>query len=277
MTDPRGRRIQRYAPSQVPASAPAELRTWLASEFRAVAAVQTNAEWDSLADAPTDFPPGPHQHDWDDIFGEPGAYPPSPHVHGEADITDLDRLRWRGAWEPGVYERNDLVRDGRWLMAATATTSDEPVVEGDPFWAIDPEPVWTGQNTSAVFGARLLGTQDAEIICAMRVKARQSGPFDLWMVLNGLRIDVATGLALTAGVWREFHFHPIAIPAGATLDLVASGGSYNQAVDYFIGNPKVRGFLGAIYPPTPGELSDDAFGIDAYFILPTVSPDWEVL
>ncbi|CAL9956599.1 hypothetical protein VPHD479_0018 [Vibrio phage D479] len=55
-----------------------------------------------------------------------------PHTHPISDIIGLqaylDRIiNWRGEYANGiVYERNDLVRDGDWLMLALQETTDQP-------------------------------------------------------------------------------------------------------------------------------------------------------
>jgi hypothetical protein len=250
---------------------------WLESEFRAVAAVQTNAEWGSMEGAPEDFPPGPHQHDWADILNEPSSYPPSAHGHVEADITDLDRMRWKGVWAAGAYAKNDVVRERTWLVVASADTTAEPVPELVPEWGIDPEPTWGGANTAGVFGARVADLTLDVVVFAVRIKARQSGPFDVWIVKDGIRVDLAIGLDLAADVWREFHVAPFVMPAGGVLDIVASGGSYNEAVDYWLPNTNIKGFRGATYPPTAGQINENAYGVDLSYAPVVLGTGWKVL
>jgi hypothetical protein len=251
----RGRTLQRYAPSPVPPALGPDLLPWLAREFQRVAQVQDNANWDG-------------------IEGTPPELPPAPHDHIEADITDLDRMRWRGQWADGAYERNDVVRAERWLMVANKDTADPaaPASAGNA-WQIDPEPVWGGSNTALIFGLRV--TQFPCLVYGVRVRAKQSGNFDIWLQAVDGRMDIAAGLALTAGVWREFHVRPMIIDQA--FDVVVSGGSYNEAIDYWDTHPGLQGFLTATYPPTPAEVTEDAYGVDVLIEWPTQSADWDVI
>lgn len=49
------------------------------------------------------------------------------HTHVEANITDLDRLRLRGAWSAGTYQKNDVVlHRGGVFVAVQSTTTTPP-------------------------------------------------------------------------------------------------------------------------------------------------------
>jgi len=45
-------------------------------------------------------------------------------------------MNWRDVWFPGIYEANDVVKDGDWTMVANKQTTDNaaPQKIGDPFY-----------------------------------------------------------------------------------------------------------------------------------------------
>lgn len=67
----------------------------------------------------------PHQITWTQVGDKPATFPATAHTHTEAQITDLNRIRWRGAWVAGTYIQNDVVQDGEYLFVATAATTTE--------------------------------------------------------------------------------------------------------------------------------------------------------
>lgn len=58
-------------------------------------------------------------------------YAPIVHTHVEADVTDLDRVRWMGPWLSQAYAENDMVKDGDWTSVANKATSDRPAPQPD--------------------------------------------------------------------------------------------------------------------------------------------------
>lgn len=58
-------------------------------------------------------------------------YAPIVHTHLEADVTDLDRVRWMGIWLSQAYVKNDMVKDGDWTAIANKATTDRPAPQPD--------------------------------------------------------------------------------------------------------------------------------------------------
>ncbi|RLA39754.1 MAG: hypothetical protein DRR06_18620, partial [Gammaproteobacteria bacterium] len=131
----------------------------------------------SYATVDTDFQQvGVYNHE--DLAGrdEPDSHPTSAitgledfmagHDHSEAQITDLDRTRWKGAFVNGnTYEFNDMAVEGGYLGVVTgsATTDHlEPQTDGPEAVSLDRGLAMTGKtNVSLVTSVtRMLFTKD---------------------------------------------------------------------------------------------------------------------
>ena len=137
-------------------------------------------DWNDIENKPSTFPPSPHTHPLSEVPssltgtywrlndtwtvasfsglpGKPDTYPPSPHTHLEVDITDLDRIRWRGTFVDGnTYEKNDQVLDNgtgtTWTMLANKQTMDRaaPQADGNETYTAPDVPGYTTLSQSAV-------------------------------------------------------------------------------------------------------------------------------
>lgn len=66
----------------------------------------------------------------DQTFAD-GRYSQLGHTHTESQITNLDRLRWRGAWASGTYPKNDVVSyQGIIYVASVASVTTTPPGSG---------------------------------------------------------------------------------------------------------------------------------------------------
>lgn len=71
----------------------------------------------------------------------------------EADVTDLDRVRWRGNWVQGnTYLRNDAALDSPYLMVANQTTTERPGPESlfPPAWDLPDNMSWDAPDPSHI-------------------------------------------------------------------------------------------------------------------------------
>lgn len=78
----------------------------------------------------------------------------------EDDIVDLNRMRWRNAWQAGVeYVKNDTVVSSGYLAVANTATLDSPVPQpsGDPTYSLPTDPAWAtlSENDSVQYGAKV--------------------------------------------------------------------------------------------------------------------------
>lgn len=74
----------------------------------------------------------------------------------EADIVDLNRVRWRNVWVGGTqYVKNDMVVSAGYLAVANTDTTESPVpVEsGDPIYSLPTVPAWANQSHTGVVEA----------------------------------------------------------------------------------------------------------------------------
>lgn len=195
------------------------------------------------------------------------------HVQNVTDAHAIDdKLEWHGVWAAGAYVRNDMVRDQGWLMVANIDTSDAPAPAGlGEEYQLAPEPTWGPPvAVPAVFGMRW--SRGFGRLYGVRVKIPNAGPADVYLMINGVRRDIATAEALAANTWREWLFEPILL--GGPTDLVVSAGSYLFSTNYFL-DPDVRGFYGTTYPPS--SVTDEAYGADMLIDHLIESPDWDVM
>ena len=127
----------------------------------------------------------PHDTSWSNLLGKPAEYPPAAHTHVEADITDLNRLRWRHTFQGGeTYLKNDLAHQGQYTGVANKTTTDGP----EPAFIGDPTYIYQGTIGSETVSAR-------QVIFGLRIAAASGGH-----KIEGWRVNVVSGNSYTVYV-----------------------------------------------------------------------------
>lgn len=85
----------------------------------------------------------------------------------EADIVDLNRIRWRNVWVGGTqYVKNDMVVSAGYLAVANTDTTASPVPaeSGDPIYQLPTVPSWANQTHTGVVEAGNRYTVPASVL-----------------------------------------------------------------------------------------------------------------
>ncbi len=186
------------------------------------------------------------------------------YVRGEyPDLTD-----WRNLWAAGIeYERNDMVRDGSWLMVANKQTQDRaaPQPEGDPYWSLPTVPTWETVNASIstlFLGARVGPLAQARYFVGARVWVPALGQgllYRLEVVVDPLgvkRRSVIKRLWVpdAAGAWVDIEDVALElVKAGQTFDILLSVFNLSSTTDV-VANYNYRTPAGEGSVPTSGQM-----------------------
>jgi hypothetical protein len=103
-------------------------------------------------------------------------------------VTKRDGVVWQGVWQSKEYVKNDMVRDGTFVMIANKTTSDKagPVKAGDPFYygkgatsVVDA----TETASQILFGNRLT-LESYCYVDGVKINAKSGVTYELLLVAN---------------------------------------------------------------------------------------------
>lgn len=215
------------------------------------------------------------------------ARTPTAHTHTEANISDLDRLRFKGMWNATLtYAKNDTVIDGPYITIAKTATTDKPApvfTQAEPGWILPSDAgIWTETLGPRWFGHRygpLIGDTLAQ---GVRFRTVTAGLIQYaYLMVNGAgRFDVAKNLATPANAWVEVRFPPFVLRLNDVVDLVVyvdGTHNYAQGPNEWPQGGTVKSFSYAnpSYPPTSFWVTQ--FGADVLIQSGTMSANWSIL
>jgi len=135
------------------------------------------------------------------------------------------RVRWRGpSWDGTKHLKNDMVRDGDWLMIANKDTLDKPAPQpmGNPAY------VYAGASTTDTLTAKELRTGQRYVfatslyITGWRAYTVTGNTYRTFIVSDPDGVGEITELlsweAITTG-WVEYSIAPTIYPEGTTFEL----------------------------------------------------------
>ena len=155
----------------------------------------------------------------------------------EGPFMATDRMRWRGAWAPGTYEPNDVVRDGTWTMVCVnpAGTQARPAPEASATAAplLPDAPAWSSltQAIATVYLGMRVAADAIGYLTALRywdaVGAAPSVSYDVLLRLDPGLTSARTVRLLAdepddpdGGGWRTLPLGPpVPVWPGRTIDL----------------------------------------------------------
>lgn len=168
--------------------------------------------------------------DWENIENKPTEYPPTAHTHTEADVTDLNRIRYVGDWVSGpTYLKNDMARQSGFVGVALADTTDQVA----PVQIVNPTYLYSGADPTSIassvkqiiFGTRYTVPADKTInALSVRVYTITGNIYTVYSVTDRggdtLVSQIAQFEAQSTG-WQEINKPEVYISGGSIFDVIA--------------------------------------------------------
>lgn len=145
---------------------------------------------------------------------------------------------WKGIWAPGTYHKNEMVRDGDYLMIANKETTERasPTVIGSSSLNFSTDPVF-GQEQylgdEIAVGHKFTLSKAGQLV-SIRVKVPTVGSHSVQLIIGGV-VTILNDSALVPNVWNSILVGPDFYPSGTVLLIVISEVSSAGGVN-LIGN-----------------------------------------
>jgi len=165
------------------------------------------------------------------------------HTHVEAEVTDLDRLRWMGAWTAGTYVMNDVVLDNSWTMVCVAASTEAPAAPqligssaylyagASPTAQVTAKQVWFGNRYTATVAASIL---------KLRIYAITDTHYDTMIVTDpggaGERVHPGTSFVAVSTGWVEVPISADVVPVGTVFDVMVRANEPDPTPTVWSGN-----------------------------------------